>query len=276
MTPLQLAQTLQDIHQRLSAYRSGVEQRIGDARVVIDPASTSEYPSSNRNRIEWACDGPRDAARLDEIMAMYAARSVGRYFLWASPRAHPDDEALLTGRGFKPVPFVKYPVLVRPCSPPAPAKTDFSVREATPEDASRHGAAIRRIYADIPTPDAFDATIGKPGFDYFLAFDGDTPVAAGLLFTHGSCGYLGSAATHAAYRKRGGQSALIAARLARAAERGCTWCVSETISILRSSLANLMRQGFQPAFVYDVYGWNSCSSPAPSGGGVTRLCGGGE
>ncbi len=60
--------------------------------------------------------------------------------------------------------------------------------------------------------------------------------------------HLGWAGTSPAFRRRGAQSALIAARVSRAAELGATWCTSETINApgMDTSYRNLQRCGFTP------------------------------
>ena len=55
-----------------------------------------------------------------------------------------------------------------------------------------------------------------------MAFDGARPVAIGALAVFEGVGYLTAAATAEADRKRGAQSALIAARIDRARALGCT------------------------------------------------------
>ena len=86
------------------------------------------------------------------------------------------------------------------------------------------------------------ALTARPEFDLFLAFHGDSPVATGLLCVDGGLGYLGMAVTLPEYRGQGAQSALIAARMRRAAERGCRYVYSETYkTILAGSYRNLKR-----------------------------------
>ena len=85
-----------------------------------------------------------------------------------------------------------------------------------------------------------------------MAFDGDRPVAAAGLCVAVAAGYLFLAATRPADRSRGAQNALIAARVRAAHARGCRIVISETLSILRPSLANLVRQGFRECYDTEV------------------------
>jgi ribosomal protein S18 acetylase RimI-like enzyme len=88
-----------------------------------------------------------------------------------------------------------------------------------------------------------------------MAFDGKRPVATAALAVFEGLGYLLSAATREGDRKRGAQQALIAKRIERAEQSGCSLIVSETLSILEHSLRNLQRAGFQEIYEKEVYAW---------------------
>jgi hypothetical protein len=70
-------------------------------------------------------------------------------------------------------------------------------------------------------------------------------------------GYLMAAATAENDRKRGAQQALIAKRIARAEQSGCSIQVSETLYLIEDSLRNLQRAGFEEAYEKEVYGWSA-------------------
>jgi GNAT superfamily N-acetyltransferase len=108
--------------------------------------------------------------------------------------------------------------------------------------------------------------------EFFGAFDGAKPVGfAGLLMDRETLpdgrvsvhGYLGWTGTDPEHRGRGAQSALIAARLARAAALGAHWCVSETNTAADASLRNLLRAGFTPAAEWAVYRWDADPKDQP-------------
>jgi GNAT superfamily N-acetyltransferase len=65
-----------------------------------------------------------------------------------------------------------------------------------------------------------------------------------------------AAATAETHRKRGAQQALIAKRVERAEQIGCSIMVSETLYMLEHSYRNLQRAGFQEAYEKEVYEWN--------------------
>jgi GNAT superfamily N-acetyltransferase len=91
-----------------------------------------------------------------------------------------------------------------------------------------------------------------PGNECYLArLDGKVAGGATLSLRDGIAGLFG-ASTLPAYRKRGVQSALLAARLARAAEAGCDLaaCLAQPGSV---SQRNILRSGFQVLYTRVKY-----------------------
>jgi GNAT superfamily N-acetyltransferase len=93
---------------------------------------------------------------------------------------------------------------------------------------------------------------GRPRWLCFVGFDGDAPAAAGALFIDGACAWLGIGATVGSHRKRGAQSALLAARINVAIASGCTLLTTETGipdgGEPAPSYANIQRAGFAVAY----------------------------
>ncbi|WP_113700028.1 GNAT family N-acetyltransferase [Nonomuraea lactucae] len=91
----------------------------------------------------------------------------------------------------------------------------------------------------------------------FAAWDGDDMVAAGYVSFLGQAAAFSGGATLPAYRNRGAQSALLAARARAAAEAGCRWLISETAlpdeGSANPSLNNMLRAGFKP--LYERRNW---------------------
>ncbi|MEU6206999.1 GNAT family N-acetyltransferase [Micromonospora musae] len=107
----------------------------------------------------------------------------------------------------------------------------------------------------------FAAMVEHPRFTPFGVWDGDTVVGGGTLFVHGEIGSLMGGAVHPSYRNRGAQTALIAARVARAGELGCRWVTAETgqpdEGRANSSLNNMLRAGMNPLYVRRNYAWSA-------------------
>ena len=98
---------------------------------------------------------------------------------------------------------------------------------------------------------------GREGWQCFAAFDGDAPAAAGALYVTGEVGWIGIGATIPAQRGKGGQSALLAARIQAAADAGCEVVVTETGAPAdgqpNGSYRNIVRAGFEPQYVRANY-----------------------
>jgi hypothetical protein len=64
-------------------------------------------------------------------------------------------------------------------------------------------------------------------------------------------------ATRSEFRRRGAQNAILAARIRRAAELGCTMVVTETGELVEdrpsSSYRNILRAGFEPQYLRANY-----------------------
>ena len=97
----------------------------------------------------------------------------------------------------------------------------------------------------------------RNGWQCFVAFDGDSPAGAGALFVCGRVGWSGIGATLPEHRGKGGQSALLAARINAAAEAGCEIVVTETgepvDDMPNGSYRNIVRAGFEPVYVRRNY-----------------------
>jgi GNAT superfamily N-acetyltransferase len=101
--------------------------------------------------------------------------------------------------------------------------------------------------------------VGRPGWQAFAVFSGSEIVATAGLYVTGSVGHLFGAATLPGARRRGAQSALIAARAAAAREAGCAWLVGETFAEgpgqHNSSLHNMLRAGMSVCYKRPNWTW---------------------
>ena len=222
----------------------------GNATVSIDPDSDSPAASLNHNRVcLCGADGGLTREGFDELLGRFARRGIKRYFVWLSPGS--DMERVrewLGAPGFTRVPWTRYPTMLL-TEPAEPAKPHdfaiYAVNDVTFRSAQASlGDAVLAGYA---------STLGKPGFQHFIAYDGERPIAAAALVKFGDIGYLTYAGTVQSDRKRGAQSALIAHRVAVARELGCKHIVSQTLTMLEQSLANLQRAGFREIYEQEVY-----------------------
>ena len=133
-----------------------------------------------------------------------------------------------------------------------PAMNGLALREIDAADGAAFAALVGRVFGMGGTEALFASLPGRAGWHAWLAFDGDTPAAAGAMFAADGAAWFGMGACDAAYRGRGAQTALLAARVQRAAELGLRDCFTETGEAVpgepQTSYRNIERAGFQPFY----------------------------
>src|SRR5581483_4032576 len=123
---------------------------------------------------------------------------------------------------------------------PAPtAATDLRVSETLDADAFATATGLPRELSGF---------VGAPGWRHFVAWDGDEPAACGALYVEGELAWLGVGSTREAYRRRGAQSALLAARIETGRSLGARTFTCETGEDVDVSYRNILRAGFAEAY----------------------------
>jgi GNAT superfamily N-acetyltransferase len=193
---------------------------------------------------------PASDEELERIAEFYGDET---YFVALAQDAEPPDLAeRLEARGF--VADYAWTKFRRGVAPPTPVETELRVQPSDPQHARDFGRIVAAGY-ELPefTGRWLSALFARPRWTCFLAFAGNRPVATGTLFVCRGVGWLGFAATLPEFRRRGAQSALLAARVEAAAELGCRMVVGETGALEEgrpsNSYRNIVRAGFEP--VYD-------------------------
>ncbi|MFG1606741.1 GNAT family N-acetyltransferase [Actinoplanes sp. NPDC049265] len=138
---------------------------------------------------------------------------------------------------------------------PAPAVTLVE-----PSDHERWSQVMWRVFGlSTPANIAISvAALKQPVFRAYARWDGDEIVATGLVRLHPDGAHLFSGATISTHRGHGAQSAVIAARVAAAAEAGCPVLVAETGVVpdgYNTSARNLIRAGFEPRYERETWLW---------------------
>ena len=225
----------------------------GSAYVTIDPGRQGPMASANRNRV-YLCGteagmGPGSVARLIDL---FAAEGVQRFFVWLSPGPGMDTvRGWLEASGLARIRRTGYPTLCREDgAAPVRFRTDLDIREVGTDEIVQAGQSL----GETLWPE-YARSAGKQGFFHYMAFDGPRPVAIAALGIFEDLGYLMAASTAASHRQRGAQQALIAKRIERAGQQGCSLLVSETLYMLEHSLRNLQRAGFREVYEKEVYQW---------------------
>src|SRR5947209_929114 len=195
--------------------------------------------------------GVSSADELDELVRFYGA--VGHI---VSPEPGFDLDHLLRERGYEPgYGWMKFSRGLEDLPEP---RTDLELVEAGPDRGADFGRAVTLGFG-LPArvADWLARLPGRDGWHCLVAFDGSQPVAAGALHVHEQTGWVGIAATLPSHRGRGAQSSILAARIRRAAELGCTLVVTETGELVpdrpSNSYRNIVRAGFEPRYLRPNY-----------------------
>lgn len=216
-------------------------------------------PSSPMNKlIGVGLTAPIDPMKLAKVEAlMRACKEPTRIEL--STLAAPVLQAWLKDRGYRQIGLEN--VLVRPLERALDLdRAKVPIERVTPEtlglwkrvttDASSEpdetGQAVDQFSRDT-IAEAVEDFLHVRGFERYLArLDGAAAGGASLLI-HDGLAMLGGSATLSAFRLRGVQTALIAARLADARQRRAELAVVTTAPGSRSEL-NLIKRGFSIAY----------------------------
>jgi hypothetical protein len=194
---------------------------------------------------------PARVETVDHAVAEFSRAGLKNWIVQAPEQAIGLAE-ICTSRGLRPHPrsWVKF----RRSATPFKATTRLTVRAADPAEARAFGATAAAAFG-MPAlvGDWLARLVGRPRWHCLLALDGAQPVAAGALYADGAYAWLGIGGTLSSHRRLGAQSALLAARISKAAELGCAWLTTETglpqPGEAGPSYQNIQRAGFETAYV---------------------------
>lgn len=223
-------------------------ERVGDAVALV----ASRLPTTMFNRvIGLGLDRPAAAADLDALRRVYRDARVGTWWLHWSPFALPaDGAAWLAAQGFSVPARRSWAKMLRATAEPPRVATDLVIAPAADSQAGPVGHAIAQAFGMPPFMAEWIAALrGRPGWRVYAVTEGDAVVGGGSLFLGPDAGWLGMAAVLPTHRRRGGQGALMARRIADAGAAGSGWVVTETGEPIAGesnpSLANMARTGFR-------------------------------
>jgi GNAT superfamily N-acetyltransferase len=217
---------------------------LGEALAVRAPAAP-QSPEVNHAL------GISTADQLDALSGFYG---VGRHAV--SPRPGVDLDADLRARGYEPgYSWMKFSR--RPGDVPS-AESDFRIVEVGAEAGEDFGRAVAEGFGLSEEFATWLALLpGREDWHTFVAYDGAEPAAGGAVHVFEEVAWCGLGATRPSFRRRGAQRAILAARVRRAAELGCTLVVTETGELLddrpSNSYRNILRAGFEPQYLRANY-----------------------
>ncbi len=223
--------------------------RIGGAAALAMPG----VPSTMLNRVAGlGLAEPATEDHLDAIDELFEPFGV-QYAIAIAPGAQPVElTGWLAERGFTS--GYAWTKFSRDVEDRLHVMTDLRVELVDPAAGDDFALVVREAYElpeEVETGLARTPELDR--FSCFVAYAGDEPAAAGALVVDGETGWLGFGATRPAFRRRGGQNAVFAARIRHARELGAKRLVTETgervIGRPSSSYRNIVRAGFRPAYV---------------------------
>jgi len=229
-------------------------KQIGSTWVSMIP----EYDHPLYNRILGLGVGQAASeAMLDEAIAVFKQAGCRNYLAQVSPLAQPSQiPQWLAARGFKP--GSNWAKMMRGNQPAPAISTDLRVEKIGADQADAFADVVLRAFEIPPAGRPLEkGFVGQPGWQHYLAFAGEKPVAAAAMYVKGELAWLGFAGTLKKYRNRGGQGAMFARRIQDGLDLGVKWFVTETGEDTpknpNPSYHNMLRSGFQLAYLRRNY-----------------------
>ncbi|BBY46685.1 hypothetical protein MARA_01150 (plasmid) [Mycolicibacterium arabiense] len=197
---------------------------------------------------------------IQDLVDFYRTERSQGSIIQIAPSVLPDDwPEIAEHHGLRVV--SEWVKLAGPIADMAPGRTDLRVAPVERKNVRDWAATTLRGF-DMPTTglvDMLSASVVDPNIRPFAAWDGDEMVAVANLFTWGEMAAFSASATRPSHRRRGAQSALIAAAAAEASRSGCQWMVAETgqpgAGEVNPSLNNLMRSGLEACYTRQNWKW---------------------
>jgi hypothetical protein len=196
----------------------------GGATVLRVPEAPAS-PMLNRV-VGLGVERPATEADVDEALAAIGAGVT--FYVAVAPGARPAQlPEWLRARGLEPGwGWMSFRRGVE-----TPPRAESSLRLVEVASAGEAAAFGRLVALSYGLPEAVAPRIARApdaGWLCWLALDGDEPAGAAGLYAEEGLANLGFAGTLAEYRGKGAQSALLAARIRRAAELPCDLLITET------------------------------------------------
>lgn len=198
---------------------------------------------------------------VDQVIGIYRAERAPVAVLQMAPEVLPEDwTEICEKHGLQPSGRI---------AKLAASIDDVVIRNKTelrivPVTADLAGAWARTILSSFGMPHEglagmLEASVGHPDFFPYAALAGDIVVGGAALYVKGEVGSLNSGAVLPDYQRRGGQRAMVAARLVLARELGCRFVVGETgqpaEGKFNPSYDNMLRAGLTPMYVRRNWVW---------------------
>lgn len=246
---------LEDLH---AAASPALRARLGLALQDVDGtlvSSARHAPTILVNRaLGLGMSQPATPESVRTIVSCFAAAGISRYFVHLDPAARPAGlPQWLREAGLEPYRrgWAKF---LRDDAPAKPARTELDVRLIDRRQAADFGRVAAEAF-DLPDPWAAVVAelVGGDGWYVYMSFADDEPAGCGAMRIVGDGAWFDWGATRRAFRARGSQSAIFAARIEQARALGCRLLATTTGEAVpgdpQHSYNNILRAGFRVSHV---------------------------
>lgn len=197
---------------------------------------------------------PITAETLSQVKAFFHKAGAKRFFIQLSPYVEEaGSSVLMAGQGFRL--HNRWTKLWQELeSEPAAPVSDLTLVEIGKEDALTYAEIIKKSFgweqeALLPL---LSESVGKPGYTHYLAYQGNTAIAAAALHLYKNAAAMAFAGTLPEFRGLGAQNALLQVRLQKAWQEGIRLVHTETAEETKdnpvASYRNMLRNGFKEAY----------------------------
>lgn len=227
-----------------------------DEGVLMTLATTADVLALNRI-VGIGVEAAATREQLARLITIARDRGTSRLFVQLAPSHSPPELAeWIEQEGGKK--YNRWVRLWRDVTDLPDVKTDLEIRQLPVSDAIRSGEIVAESFKMPMEVSAwFASMVGQAGWIHFGAYDGATLVGSASIYSSGTTGWLGFAATLEAYRGHGAQGALIRRRIEYARDNGCDSVVVETAEQTPEhsapSYRNMLRFGFTEAYFRQNY-----------------------
>jgi GNAT superfamily N-acetyltransferase len=221
---------------------------VGDALVAL----ASEDPSILLNRtLGLGSSGTVDTQAIEEIAEIYRSRGIGRYFLhvYESQLDDAGIDALARCELERARGWMKFRRDAAP-SPEPHSDLRLVVAEAGSDIAQHAGRIVAAAFGMSEAAGPLLAGLAEDSrWRLVVSCSGDEPAGAGAVFIDHGAAWLEWGATDPAFRRRGSQGAIMAARIEMALAAGCEHLFTETGEAAagdpQHSYGNIQKAGFR-------------------------------
>jgi len=228
---------------------------------IIDQALIMTAPGDPHfliNRvIGLGVGAPAQRDTIVHFKQVFSDARIDRYFVHIMDDARPNDlKAWLEQENL--VPQRRWMKFVHRGGLAPDPDSDLDVRRVDREHGDAFGQIVAASFdmgaASVP---ALARLTERPKWHIFMGFADGEPAAAGALFIDQGVGWCDFGATSSKFRRRGGQRAMLAARIKCARELGCDLIATETGESVEGdpqhSYHNIQWAGFEESYLRDNY-----------------------